>query len=173
MTPSTSTRKVRRVDLRTILFVAVFGLAWGTVPGVYHRWETRRKYDQRYSKMLELPSSISQPRAYLQRMPGVVGKALWIDFYQPNADEDVKLRDWFVKHDGFSEFKLRDRHLPKPIGSWEAEKGVQFLIFSRQSDDGWVHISLGQGMTPNEAKKDLATFPWKAAEDERQRRRNE
>ena len=95
-------------------------------------------------------------------MPGVVGRALWIDFYQPNPDEDDKLMSWFVKHDGFSEFKSLNRHLPKPIGDWQTERGIQSLIVSRHSENGWVHITLGQRMPPDEVAKDLATFPWQS-----------
>jgi hypothetical protein len=49
--------------------------------------------------------------------------------------------------------------LPKPTGSWEAERGSQFLIMSRIDESGWVHLCLGVKMTPEEAKRDLATFP--------------
>ncbi len=93
-------------------------------------------------------------------MPGVVGKALWIDFYQPNTDEDAKLRAWFVMYDGFSSFKSLNRHLPEPIGDWEATRGKQSLTVSRHDESGWVHVSLGQKMPLDEAEKDLATYPW-------------
>jgi hypothetical protein len=162
MKPKPSGTKFHRANWRVVLFALMFGAVWGTIPGVYHRWAARREYEQRYSKLLELPSSISAPRAHLQRMPGVVGKALWIDFYQPNADEDDKLRAWFVKYDGFSDFKGPNWPLPKPIGEWEAVRAKQFLIESRDSENGWVHICLGQRMPPEEAEKDLATYPWQS-----------
>jgi len=103
-------------------------------------------------------------------MPGVIGRALCIDFYEPNADEDDKLRAWFVQHDGFSEFRSVDRLLPK---QWEAARGMQFLIVGREDQSGWVHMTLGQRMPPDEAKRDLDNFPWKSALQENQRRRGE
>lgn len=170
MKPTRSRREFGTLNWRLVLFWVLFGVAWGTIPGVYQRWMARRSYNQRYSKLLELPSSLSRPRAYLARMPGVIGRALCIDFYEPNADEDDKLRAWFVQHDGFSEFRSVDRLLPK---QWEAARGMQFLIVGREDQSGWVHMTLGQRMPPDEAKRDLDNFPWESALQENQRRRGE
>ena len=95
-------------------------------------------------------------------MPGVVGSALWVDFYEPDLAEDAKLQRWFVEHCGFSEFKSRGRRLPASSGDWESARGSQFLFISRQEDSGWVHLSFGQRMPPAEAAKDLETFPWRS-----------
>ncbi len=154
--------KSRLPNWRQVLVGVLIGVGCATLSGEYQRWKTRSEYDQHYSKLLELPSSISRPQAHFQRMPGVVGKALWIDFYQPNSDEDNTIRDWFVKHDGFSKFKSLYPYLSMSLGAWEAERGPQFLIMSREAENGWVQLSLGQRMTPAEADRDLATYPWKS-----------
>ena len=41
-------------------------------------------------------------------------------------------------------------------------------MVSRDNESGWVHITLGQKMSPDEAKKDIAAFPWKAIDQEEQ-----
>jgi hypothetical protein len=155
-------KRVRLPNLRPVLFMVAVGVAYTALSAVYQDWKVRRDYDQRYSKLLQLPSDISRPKARLQRMPGVVGKALWIDFYQPNASEDERLRAWFTEHGGFSKFKALIPRLPKPIGYWRAERDKQFLIVSRDDENGWVHISYGQSMSPKEAERDLATYPWES-----------
>ena len=109
MKQTISRKNVRPMLWRRVVFALLFGVAFGELSGVYRSWTARRDYAQRYSKLLELPSDIGRPLAHLHRMPGVVGKALWIDFYRPNSDEDEKLRNWFVTHDGFSEFKHLDQ----------------------------------------------------------------
>lgn len=156
-----------------VLTCLVFGLLWGTVPGVYQRWRARREYDLRYSTILELPSTISRPKAFLQRMPGVVGKALWIDFYLPNPDEYDQLTAWFVKHDGFTESGTPNPSFQRVAGTWEAERGSQSLILSRDAGSGWVHITLGHKMSPKEAEKDLASYPWQSEMQSLQKHRAE
>ena len=88
-------------------------------------------------------------------------------------NEDEKLRAWFVGHDGFSEFKGPDRHLAVPIRDWEAERGKEFLIVSRENESGWVHITLGQRMSPKDAEKDIAAYPWQSEMQEMRRHRDE
>lgn len=168
-----TSKKKPLVSWPTVLSCLLLSAAWGLGSGAYQRWRARTEYDRRYSKLLELPSSISPSKGYLQRLPGVVGKALCIDFYKPNADDDDKLIAWFTRHDGFSDFKSLDRHLPRPVGDWEASRGRQFLIVSRQSESGWVHITLGQRMSPAEAEKDLATYPWRSEMLEMQKHRSD
>ncbi len=159
--PARSPTKRRLPSWSLILFGILVCLAWVSLSGKYQNWMARREYAQRYSTALELPDNISLPRASFQRMPGVVGKALWVDFLQ-DASEDEKLRTWFVKHSGFSEFKSEYPLFPKPTGMWKASRGSQFLIMYRQDENGWVHLTLGQRMPPDEAEKDLATFTWKS-----------
>lgn len=131
MNPLPLRKRFRLPSWRVILVAVLSGFVGGILPHVYQGWATRRDYDRRYSKLLELPENISQPKASLHRMPGAVGKTLWIDFYQPNPEDDEKLRAWFTKHDGFSTFKSEYPRIPQPMGDWRAERGTQVLIVSR------------------------------------------
>ena len=45
-------------------------------------------------------------------------------------------------------------------------------MVSRDNESGWIRITLGQRMSPEEAKKDLAIFPWKEVEQEVQHDRD-
>lgn len=158
-------KKFRRINLMQIIFAIAIIISCVTFPVLNKSWKARSEYDQNYSKLLKLPNSIASPIASMRRMPGVEDKALWIYYYQPKFDDDATTRNWFVEHGGFSEFKSLDRNLPKPIGAWKAERGSEFLIMSRTDENGWVHLSYGTQMTPEDAKKDLATFPWKSETD--------
>lgn len=154
-------KKIRRVRWFQVLFCVVFAAAWGTIPGIYHRWKAKRDYDRHYSNLLELPLDISPRRAFMQRLPGVEGKALWIDLYEPDAGEFDKLRTWLINHDGFSEVTSHSRSLPNNPRDWEGKKGQQSLMIDQGPDGGWIHITLCRRMSAEDAKKDLVNYPWK------------
>jgi hypothetical protein len=149
--------------VRVLVSAAVWGATWilyNAVSNKYQDWSSRREYDRRYSKLLPLPNDISRPSAKLQRLPGVVGKGLCIDFNWPNSSDDKRLLAWFTKHEGFSTFESDYPHLFPPYGQWRATRGKQILVVCRIDDDK-VGVTLAEPMSPVDAGRDLATFPWR------------
>lgn len=162
MMQATNPKKQLQVHGGKVLALAIFAtIALLDVPGMYQDWAARGEYNQRYSKMLHLPQDTPRLQYSLIRMPGVVGKGLVVSFYRPNSDEDANLRDWISKRNQFPKLQPGYSLGAKPIGTWEAERGSDFLVMSRVNESGWIDFTVGKRMPPEEAKKDIATFPWK------------
>ena len=114
----------------------------------YHDSQKWDDYDQKFGSQLALPRTTVPPHARLIDQPSSVNHTLLVQIFHPNTADDDSLRNWIAAHDGFSAWRPSFKTIKGSMGEWETTRGLQTLVFSRLSDDGWFTLQLQQRL-PN------------------------